>query len=377
MPVYKDEQRNTWYCQFYTTDFTGKRKHIVRRGFKTRREAKEYEGKYKNTNNETSNITIGGLYESYKRIYMPSLKLSTQDNKRQLIENFILPYFEKRIVSEITSKDIAEWQQEVQKGNKYSDTYLKSINIQISSLFNFARKHYGLIVNPVVIAGSMGKKKTKEEMQFWTLDEFNRFIKCVNSITHQIAFKILYWCGIRKGELYALTPDDILDSEELNIKKTAAWRSIKNLSQDELDSTTWKKIDNQMGLEITSPKTEKSIRKVAIPHFLYNEIQEWMKMLYGLEHDDLLFEFNSNHTLNGVLDRSAEKAGVKRIRVHDLRHSHASLCIESGISILLLSERLGHENIETTLNTYSHLYPNKQATLANELDQIATGKKQL
>ena len=132
-----------------------------------------------------------------------------------------------------------------------------------------------------------------------------------------------------------------------------------------------------MGLEITSPKTEKSIRKVAIPHFLYNEIQEWMKMLYGLEHDDLLFEFNSNHTLNGVLDRSAEKAGVKRIRVHDLRHSHASLCIESGISILLLSERLGHENIETTLNTYSHLYPNKQATLANELDQIATGKKQL
>jgi integrase len=102
-----------------------------------------------------------------------------------------------------------------------------------------------------------------------------------------------------------------------------------------------------------------------------------MKMLYGLEHDDLLFEFNSNHTLNGILDRSAAKAGVKRIRVHDLRHSHASLCIEAGISVLLLSERLGHENIETTLNTYSHLYPNKQAALASDLDMLAKGEKSL
>ena len=132
-----------------------------------------------------------------------------------------------------------------------------------------------------------------------------------------------------------------------------------------------------MGLEITIPKTEKSIRKVAIPDFLYQEINEWMKMLYGLEHDDLLFEFNSNHTLNGILDRSAAKAGVKRIRVHDLRHSHASLCIEAGISVLLLSERLGHENIETTLNTYSHLYPNKQAALASDLDMLAKGEKSL
>ena len=201
MPAYKDEQRNTWYCQFWTRDFTGKRKHIVRRGFKTRREAKEYEEKDRDTNNETSSITLGGLYESYKQIYMPTLKLSTQDNKRQLIESHILPYFESRKVNEITSKDIAKWQREIQKSKKYSNTYLKSINVQMSSLFNFARKHYGLMINPVVIAGPMGKKKTTDEMQFWTLNEFNKFIECVNGITNQIAFKILYWCGLRKGEL--------------------------------------------------------------------------------------------------------------------------------------------------------------------------------
>ncbi len=377
MPAYKDEQRNTWYCQFWTTDFTGKRKHIVRRGFKTRREAKEYEEKYRDTNNETSSITLGGLYESYKQIYMPTLKLSTQDNKRQLIESHILPYFESRKVNEITSKDIAKWQREIQKSKKYSNTYLKSINVQMSSLFNFARKHYGLMINPVVIAGPMGKKKTTDEMQFWTLNEFNKFIECVNGITNQIAFKILYWCGLRKGELMALTPDDILDSKEIDIRKTAAWRSMKNLTKEEIESTTWKRTEDKMGLEITTPKTERGIRKVAIPQFLFEEIHEWMKMLYGLEHDDLLFDYNSNHTLNSILDRSAQKAGVKRIRVHDLRHSHASLCIEAGMSILVLSERLGHENVETTLNTYSHLYPNKQTALADELNKLATGKKTL
>ena len=377
MPAYKDEKRNTWYCQFWINDFTGKKKHIVKRGFKTRREAKEYEDKYRESKNETSSITLGGLYESYKQIYIPTLKLSTQDNKKQLIESYILPYFENRKVNEITSKDIAKWQLEVQRGKKLSNTYLKSINTQMSALFNFARKHYGLALNPVTIAGPMGKKKPTEEMQFWTLDEFNRFIQCVNGITNQIAFKILYWCGLRKGELMALTPDDILKTKEIDIKKNASWRSMKKLSKEEIESTTWKKTIGIMGLEITIPKTEKSIRKVAIPDFLYQEINEWMKMLYGLEHDDLLFEFNSNHTLNGILDRSAAKAGVKRIRVHDLRHSHASLCIEAGISVLLLSERLGHENIETTLNTYSHLYPNKQAALASDLDMLATGEKSL
>ena len=377
MPAYKDKERKTWYCQFWITDFTGKKRHIVKRGFKTQREAKEYEEKYKDSKNETSGITLGGLYESYNQIYIPNLKLSTQDNKRQLIEAYILPYFKSRKINEIDSRDIARWQIEVQKNKNLSDTYLKSINTQMSALFNFAKKHYGLSVNPVVIAGSMGKKKPTEEMQFWTLDEFNQFIQYVNGLTNQIAFKILYWCGLRKGELMALTPDEILASKEIEIKKTAAWRSIKGLSKEELDATTWKKIEGNMGLEITAPKTEKSVRKVAIPNFLYKEIQEWMKMLYGLEHDSLLFEYNSNHTLNGILDRSAKKAGVKRIRVHDLRHSHASLCIEAGIGVLLLSERLGHENIETTLNTYSHLYPNKQAALADDLNKLATGEKTL
>ncbi len=119
------------------------------------------------------------------------------------------------------------------------------------------------------------------------------------------------------------------------------------------------------------PKTKKSKRIVTLPEFCYKELCKYINQLYGIKPDDRIFDFNSNGVLNKALEKYAKRAGVKIIRVHDLRHSHASLCIEMGMNILLISERLGHENIETTLNTYSHLYPNKQTMLASELNNKA------
>ena len=355
MPAYKDEKRNTWYCQFWYVDWQGTRRHKVKRGFKTKREAKDYENKFKDTSKTNIDISFSSLYENYKEQKMSVLKESTQENKTNIIEKHILPYFKKRKVSEINSQDIMKWQNEIRKSS-YSDTYLKSINNQLSTLFNYAVRHYGLSINPCVIAGSMGSKKTDEEMKFWTLDEFNKFISCVGGLANQLAFKILYWCGLRKGELLALTPADILPSKEISINKTGRWKITKDKKE----------------FIVTTPKTRKSIRKVSIPEFLYNEVKLYISKLYGIKNNDLIFPYESNNTLNGILDRGIKKSGVKRIRVHDLRHSHASLCIELGMNILLISERLGHENIETTLNTYSHLYPNKQAALANQLNELAT-----
>ena len=100
-------------------------------------------------------------------------------------------------------------------------------------------------------------------------------------------------------------------------------------------------------------------------------LNDYINRLYGIQQEDRIFDYNSNQAINNVLNRHIEKAGVKKIRVHDLRHSHASLCVEMGMDILLISERLGHENIETTLKTYSHLYPNKQQMLASELNDKA------
>lgn len=355
MPAYKDEQHNTWYCQFWYIDWQGNRKHKVKRGFKTKREASSFENSFKDTAKNNVDITFGSLYENYKEQKISVLKESTQENKINIIEKHILPYFKKRKIAEIVSQDIMKWQNEIRKLG-YSETYLKSINNQLSTLFNYAVRHYGLSANPCVIAGSMGSKKTNEEMQFWTLDEFNKFISCINGLANKISFEILYWCGLRKGELLALTPADILTSKEINITKTGRWRVTKEHKE----------------FVVTTPKTKKSIRKVSLPDFLYNEITSYITKLYGIRENDLIFPYEGNNTLNGILERGIKKSGVKKIRVHDLRHSHASLCIEMGMNVLLISERLGHENVETTLNTYSHLYPNKQSALANQLNELAT-----
>ena len=118
---------------------------------------------------------------------------------------------------------------------------------------------------------------------------------------------------------------------------------------------------------ITTPKTKKSNRIIKMPKFLCEEMQEYLQMLYGLKKKDRIFTVTKSY-LHHEMDRGAKAAGVKRIRIHDLRHSHASLLVELGFQPLAIAERLGHEKIETTLNTYSHLYPNKQAELADRLE---------
>ena len=199
------------------------------------------------------------------------------------------------------------------------------------------------------IAGTIGKKNAYE-MNFWTLDEYSKFRATLYNPREICVFDILYWGGLRKGELLALTPADVINGG-LSINKTVSFKkSIPIFSE---------------------PKTPKSKRTVTLPDFCMIELNEYINMLYGIQPEDRIFDYNSNQAINNVLNRHIEQAGVKKIRVHDLRHSHASLCVEMGMDILLISERLGHENIETTLKTYSHLYPNKQLMLASELNDKA------
>lgn len=184
-------------------------------------------------------------------------------------------------------------------------------------------------------------------MQIWTVKEYKQFIKFVDKPASIVAFDILFWSGIREGELLALTVKDILNTKQLNINKTYYRRNGKEI--------------------ISTPKTPKSIRKVAIPNFVYNEINDYISKLYGIGEDDRIFYFSKSY-LNTELKNGCKLANIKKIWVHDLRHSHASLLIELGYNAVLIAERLGHENISTTLDTYSHLYPDKQKKVADKLD---------
>lgn len=292
-------------------------------------------------------------FEEFVKLYESDmdtrLREHTMIQKKYIINLHILPYFGQKKMSEIRAVDIRTWQNElIQKG--FKPTYLRTIHSILSALFNYAVKYYDLRSNPCTKAGSMGKKQA-DEMNFWTKEEFKQFADAImDKQLSYTAFMVLYWTGIRIGELLALTAADIdLDKQTLSITK-----SFQRLGGRDV---------------ITPPKTPKSIRAITLPPFLVEDLREYMERLYGLQSQDRLFPRPKNY-FESEMQRSIKQSGVKRIRLHDLRHSHASLLVEMGFQPLEIAERLGHEKIETTLNTYSHLYPNKQTKLASQLETI-------
>lgn len=344
MPAYKDESRKTWFASFYFTDFNGDKKKKTKRGFKTKKEALEFEREFLNQKQMSTDMTFKSLTEEYLADMETRLKPSTMNGKKHIIELKLIPFFGKLKINEITGIHVRKWQNELLKSD-YSQTYIKTIHSQLVAILNYAVKYYNLDKNHASIVGSIGKKSA-EEMNFWTLEEFKNFIKFENKDDANIAFKILFWSGIRLGELLALTPQDVSETE-LNINKSY----IKLKGED----------------IISSPKTVKSKRIVTIPFFLYNEIKDYISKLYDLRENERIFKFSRAY-LNLELKRCAELASVKKIRVHDLRHSHASLLVNMDINILTIAEHLGHEKVETTWNIYSHLYPNKQLEIAQKLE---------
>ena len=161
------------------------------------------------------------------------------------------------------------------------------------------------------------------------------------------AFEVLYWCGLRIGELLALTLDDV-DFEKKTIRINKSYQKIEGKDV------------------LTDPKTPKSIRTIQMPDFLCEEIKEFSNSLYGITPQDRLFDVSKGY-MHHEMDRGSKLAGVKRIRIHDLRHSHVSLLIDMGFTALAIADRVGHESIDITYR-YAHLFPTKQKEIAEKLD---------
>ena len=347
MKAEKDKKTGKWLIQYRYTDWQGKRRKSTKRGFATKREAEEWLRNFLITQKADFDMKFEDFWKMYCADMETRLREHTMRTKKYIVELKILPYFGNKRVNDITAADIRQWQNELIKMG-YSPTYLKTINNQLSAIFNYAVRYYGLKSNPCAKAGSMGKSKA-EEMDFWTGEEFRKFIDSVmNKRLSYMAFMTLYWTGMRLGELLALNPKDV-DLEKRTISIT---KSYQRLGKKDV---------------ITPPKTPKSKRVITIPEFLAADIKDYMDSLYDLQENDRLFPI-TKYYLEHEMQRGIKESGVKRIRVHDLRHSHASMLIELGFSPLEIANRLGHEKVETTLNTYAHLYPNKQTKLAERLD---------
>ena len=347
MKAEKDKKTGKWLIQYRYTDWQGKRRKSTKRGFATKREAEEWLRNFLIKQKADFDMKFEDFWKMYYADIETRLREHTMRTKKYIVELKILPYFGNKRVNDITAADIRQWQNELIKMG-YSPTYLKTINNQLSAIFNYAVRYYDLKSNPCAKAGSMGKSKA-EEMDFWTGEEFRKFIDSVmNKRLSYMAFMTLYRTGMRMGELLALNPKDI-DLEKRTISIT---KSYQRLGKKDV---------------ITPPKTPKSKRVITIPEFLAADIKDYMDSLYDLQENDRLFPI-TKYYLEHEMQRGIKESGVKRIRVHDLRHSHASMLIELGFSPLEIANRLGHEKVETTLNTYAHLYPNKQTKLAERLD---------
>lgn len=233
-------------------------------------------------------------------------------------------------------------------GKPYSQTYLKSIHNQLSAIFNHAVRYYDLKSNPARKAGNMGKKESDKEMLFWTKEEYLQFADAMmDKPVSYYAFEILYWCGLRLGEMLALTPADFnFDNRTIRINK-----SYQRINGEDV---------------ITDPKTAKSKRIVNMPEFLCDEMKDYISSFYGIEDDDRIFQITKSY-MHHEMDRGCKAANVKPIRIHDLRHSHVSLLINMGCSAVDIANRVGHESIDITFR-YAHMFPNKQSEIANKLN---------
>lgn len=295
----------------------------------------------------TPDILFADFYHIYYSDMEGRLKQTTLARKNALVCDKILPTFGALPMNAITPQIIRRWQTEL-LSQGYRDTYLKTIDMHLSSIFKYAAKYYDF-PNPCAKAEHMGSGNARS-MQFWTLQQYHTFIQVFKEQPMVfIAFELLYWCGIRVGELLALTPQDIDEKKHLlKITKTYVRHDHRDI--------------------VSPPKTQNSVRNVAMPDFLYHEVMDYIADA-GLKKNDRIIprsaDFLKYHLKNGCT-----KSGVPQIRIHDIRHSHVSLLINQGFTAIAIAERVGHKHISTTMNVYAHLFPSRQEMLVQALEKM-------
>lgn len=348
MSAYKDEKRGTWKVFFYYTDWSGQRKGKTKRGFATKREALEWERAFLAESQGDLNMRFEAFVAVYLKDKKNQLKPKTLKNKKYMLEKHILPYFGLKSVNKITAPDILTWQNEITEMG-YGAAYLRMINNAFFAILNHAERYYGLKNNPAKKMHKMGKN-TKRRLEFWTKEQFEVFIASFgqDERMYKTVYMTLYYTGCRIGEVLALTPLDInVQEQTINIDKT-----FFRLKGEDV---------------VTSPKTERSNRIVAIPRVLAYELDDYMHCVYGLSDANRIFQCTDRVIQKKIISH-AEVCGLPQIRVHDLRHSHVAYLIDKGVAPLNIAERLGHESITTTMDIYGHLYPNRNKEVAELFD---------
>lgn len=310
------------------------------------------------------NMPFYTLYEKYKEYYKNEIKETSYNKNTNEAERFIIPFFNNKIVGKINEHDIVSWKTFInnytyqKQGNETplahkSKTTIFTILVHI---LNYAIKFWQLNYNVAIKVGNFkNHSELKKEMQFWTYQEFTQFISVADNNLYKAVFMTLYYTGMRKGELLALKWSDIdIDNKTININKTASRSS-----------------DSENFYKITTPKSKNSNRKITMPDILVNELSllkessNYNNFVFGGER-----VLPQQNILN-YMNKWCEISKAKKIRIHDIRHSHVSLLISMGgnsLSLLyVIAKRIG-DTPEQILETYGHLFPSDEKAAIERLN---------
>lgn len=347
MPAYYDEQKRTWYAKFYYKDFTGKRKQKMKRGFVRKSDALAYEREFLLRLSGSSDVTFKTLRESYIEYKQRRVKASTLRNLEYCLTGQIAPYFDEKAIRDISPADVLSWQNGLIESDR-KETTINKINSRLIDVFNYAVKYFGLPSNPCI--ETIGKqKRDADSVDFWTLDEYRQFMEHVSEPEYRIVYELLFYSGMRIGELLALTLSDIdFDKNIIQINKTLPRGAD----------------------EATTPKTLNSFRSVSMPEEIMEHLHDYTRRIYDLTDSNRLF-FIGYQTISRHKNGICEAYHIRKIRLHDLRHSHVSLLIHLDCDIMTIADRIG-DTPATVQSTYAHLYPERKDKIADKLNKIVS-----
>ena len=341
-----DDVRKTYFVQVkYRDPVTLKQRTKKKRGFKTKREAKIYEAETMQQGNDPSDLTFEQVAHQWEEYALPSKE---QARRHQVAFERRFTDLYKRPIKSITRAQLVAWRAELANSDQCG-TKIKNDTISfIKGVFRYYSTVYNVVDNSIILKRlKKTDKEIMQEMNVWTVDEFNQFLSGVDSPLYALFFETLFWTGARRGEIMALQKNDF-DGSWLNIQA-----SIKHIVN---------------GLK---PNKTKQSRKVWIDDDLRNRLQPLLDV-----DGDFLFGGITSLPITQIQKRftkAIELSGVNKIRLHDLRHSHATILINSGVNIVAVSKRLGHASIEQTLQTYTHLLKDTDKFLNETIKNMRKG----
>lgn len=223
MSAYKDKTQGTWYVSFRYIDWTGKKTQKLKRGFKTKKEALNYEKEFIRKTAADMKMEMNSFIQVYFEDKKNELKENSIRNKQHMMNKHIVPYFGTRKMNEITPAEIIQWQNTIQEKG-YSKTYERMIQNQLNALFNHAQKIYNLKENSCKKVKKMGKSDANK-LEFWTKAEYDSFIAGIEPESEDyLIFEILFWTGIREGD------DD--DKIRLNQRKPSKYKGLRRFGPE-------------------------------------------------------------------------------------------------------------------------------------------------